>query len=40
MLGKSNPKIESGKPYGQNIAIDILPMEGIADFREEDGLAA
>ena len=46
-LGKSNPKIESGKPDGQIIAIDILPMEDIADvsfiqgdFREEEGLNA
>jgi 23S rRNA (uridine2552-2'-O)-methyltransferase len=46
-LGKSNPKIESGKPDGQIIAIDILPMEDIADvsfiqgdFREDEGLAA
>ena len=46
-LGKGNPKIESGKPDGQIIAIDILPMEDIADvsfiqgdFREEEGLNA
>ena len=46
-LGKNNPKIESGKPDGQIIAIDILPMEEIADvnfiqgdFREEEGLKA
>ena len=44
-LGKSNPKIESGKPDGQIIAIDILPMEDIADvtflqgdFREDEVL--
>ena len=42
-LGKSNPKIESGKPDGQIIAIDILPMEDIADvsfIQGEEGLAA
>ncbi len=46
-LGKVNPKIESGKPDGIIIAIDILPMEDIADvsfiqgdFREDEGLAA
>jgi len=46
-LGKSNPKIPSGKPDGMIIAIDLLPMEDIADvhfvqadFREEEGLAA
>ena len=46
-LGKGNPKIESGKPDGIIIAIDILPMEDIADvsfiqgdFREDEGLAA
>ena len=46
-LGKSNPKISSGKPDGTIIAIDILPMEDIADvhfvqadFREEEGLVA
>jgi 23S rRNA (uridine2552-2'-O)-methyltransferase len=46
-LGKSNPAIESGKPDGQIIAIDILPMEEIADvnfiqadFREDEGLTA
>ena len=46
-LGKNNPSIESGKPDGTIIAIDILPMEDIADvsfiqgdFREDDGLKA
>ena len=46
-LGKGNPKIESGKPDGIIIAIDILPMEDIADvsfiqgdFREDEGLQA
>ena len=46
-LGKNNPNIESGKPDGIIIAIDILPMEDIADvsfiqgdFREDDGLKA
>jgi 23S rRNA (uridine2552-2'-O)-methyltransferase len=46
-LGKNNPKIESGKPDGTIIAIDILPMEDIADvsfiqgdFREDEGLNA
>ena len=46
-LGKNNPNIESGKPDGIVIAIDILPMEGIADvsfiqgdFREDEGLKA
>ena len=46
-LGKSNPKIESGKPDGCIIAIDLLPMEAIADvsfiegdFREDTGIAA
>jgi 23S rRNA (uridine2552-2'-O)-methyltransferase len=46
-LGKVNPKVESGKPDGVIIAIDILPMEDIADvsfiqgdFREDEGLAA
>ena len=46
-LGRNNPAIESGKPDGQIIAIDILPMEEIADvnfiqadFREDEGLAA
>ena len=46
-LGKRNPKIESGKPDGTIIAIDLLPMEDIADvsfiqgdFREEEGLKA
>jgi 23S rRNA (uridine2552-2'-O)-methyltransferase len=45
-LGRSNPAIESGKPDGQIIAIDILPMEEIADvtfiqadFREDEGLS-
>ena len=46
-LGKNNPNIESGKPDGTIIAIDILPMEDIADvsfiqgdFREDEGLKA
>ena len=46
-LGKRNPNIESGKPDGKIIAIDILPMEDIADvsfiqgdFREDEGLQA
>ena len=46
-LGKNNPNIESGKPDGIIIAIDILPMEDIADvsfiqgdFREDEGLKA
>ena len=46
-LGKNNPNIESGKPDGLIIAIDILPMEDIADvsfiqgdFREDEGLKA
>ena len=46
-LGKNNPLIESGKPDGIIIAIDILPMEDIADvsfiqgdFREDEGLKA
>lgn len=46
-LGKNNPNIESGKPDGKIIAIDILPMEDIADvsfiqgdFREDEGLKA
>ena len=46
-LGKGNPNIESGKPDGTIIAIDILPMEEIADvsfiqgdFREDEGLKA
>ena len=46
-LGKHNPNIESGKPDGLIIAIDILPMEDIADvsfiqgdFREDEGLKA
>ena len=46
-LGKSNPAIESGKPDGTIIAIDLLPMEDIADvsfiqgdFREDEGLKA
>jgi 23S rRNA (uridine2552-2'-O)-methyltransferase len=46
-LGKNNPHIESGKPDGKIIAIDILPMEDIADvnfiqvdFREDEGLRA
>jgi 23S rRNA (uridine2552-2'-O)-methyltransferase len=46
-LGKHNPKIESGKPDGVIVAIDMLPMEAIADvsfiegdFREEEGLRA
>ena len=46
-LGRNNPAIESGKPDGQIIAMDILPMEEIADvnfiqadFREDEGLAA
>jgi 23S rRNA (uridine2552-2'-O)-methyltransferase len=46
-LGKNNPHIESGKPDGKIIAIDILPMEDIADvsfiqgdFREDEGLQA
>ena len=46
-LGKDNPNIESGKPDGIIIAIDILPMEDIADvsfiqgdFREDEGLKA
>jgi len=46
-LGKSNPAIESGKPDGRIIAIDLLPMEDIADvsfiqgdFREDEGLKA
>ena len=46
-LGKNNPLIQSGKPDGIIIAIDILPMEEIADvsfiqgdFREDEGLRA
>ncbi len=46
-LGKNNPQIQSGKPDGTIIAIDILPMEEIADvsfiqgdFREDEGLKA
>ena len=46
-LGKNNPLIESGKPDGIIIAIDILPIEDIADvsfiqgdFREDEGLKA
>ncbi|WP_096672579.1 RlmE family RNA methyltransferase [Polynucleobacter meluiroseus] len=46
-LGKNNPLVESGKPDGVIIAIDILPMEDIADvhfiqgdFREDEGLQA
>ena len=46
-LGKTNPKIESGKPDGIIIAIDLLPMDDIADvsfiqgdFREDEGLLA
>jgi len=46
-LGKNNPNIESGKPDGIIIAIDILPMDDIADvsfiqgdFREDEGLKA
>ena len=46
-LGKHNQKIESGKPDGVIVAIDMLPMEAIADvnfiegdFREEEGLRA
>ena len=46
-LGKNNPNIESGKPDGIIIAIDILPMEDIADvsfiqgdFRDDEGLKA
>ena len=44
-FGKKNPKIPEGKPDGTIVAIDILPMEEIADviylqsdFREEDVL--
>ena len=32
-LGKHNPKIESGKPDGVIVAIDMLPMEAIADVH-------
>jgi 23S rRNA (uridine2552-2'-O)-methyltransferase len=46
-LGKNNPNIQSGKPDGTIVAIDILPMEDIADvafiqgdFREDEGLQA
>ena len=42
-LGKNNPKVESGKPDGKIVAIDLLPMEEIADvtfllgdFREDE----
>jgi 23S rRNA (uridine2552-2'-O)-methyltransferase len=44
-LGKKNTTIEPGKPDGKIIAIDLLPMEAIADvtfllgdFREESVL--
>jgi 23S rRNA (uridine2552-2'-O)-methyltransferase len=44
-LGKKNDLIEMGKPDGKIIAIDLLPMEAIADvtflqgdFREENVL--
>lgn len=44
-LGKKNPLVADGKPDGKIIAIDILPMEDIADvtylqgdFREEEVL--
>jgi len=44
-FGKKNPHVPEGKPDGQIIAIDILPMEPIADvtylqgdFREEEVL--
>lgn len=44
-FGKKNPHVPEGKPDGQIIAIDILPMDPIADvtylqgdFREEEVL--
>ena len=44
-LGKKNPLIEPGKPDGKIVAIDLLPMEDIADvtflqgdFREDEVL--
>jgi len=45
VLGKKNPLIEPGKPDGKIVAIDLLPMEDIADvtflqgdFREDEVL--
>ena len=44
-FGKKNPETPDGKPFGTIVAIDILPMEEIADvtylqgdFREEEVL--
>lgn len=44
-LGKKNPQVPDGKPDGVIVAIDILPMEAVADvaflqgdFREESVL--
>ena len=44
-LGKKNPLIEPGKPDGKIVAIELLPMEDIADvtflqgdFREDEVL--
>ena len=46
-FGKKNADTPDGKPFGKIIAIDMLPMEAIADvsfiegdFREEEGLRA
>jgi 23S rRNA (uridine2552-2'-O)-methyltransferase len=44
-FGKKNPNIADGKPHGTIVAIDVIPMDDIADviflegdFREEEEL--
>jgi 23S rRNA (uridine2552-2'-O)-methyltransferase len=44
-FGKKNPNIADGKPHGTIVAIDVIPMDDIADviflegdFREEEVL--